>query len=85
MGRGRLISLAFVEFIFAVLAAWMIYAFLRVHSMSALVFALVVLAAMVFLIARYRRQAAREQGGSQDDSWSYGSDDEDTESDGEEW
>ena len=74
MGRGRLLFLAFVEFVFAVLAAWMVYAFLRVHAMSALLFALIVMAAMAFLIVRYRKQAAKEQ-----------EDDEDAGDDEEEW
>ncbi|MDI9261068.1 hypothetical protein [Alicyclobacillus sendaiensis] len=44
-----------MEFVLAVFAAWLIYAFLRVHSLGALGLVVLVLAAMGFLVFRYRR------------------------------
>jgi len=78
----RKAGLFIVEFVFAVFVAWLIYAFLRVHSVSALGFALVVMAAMAFLIVRYRKQAAKEQEYASNGVYEG---DEDAGDDGEEW
>ena len=78
----RKAGLFFVEFVFAVLVAWLIYAFLRVHSVGALVFALLVMGAMAFLIVRYRKQAAEEQERAGHGEYE---DDEDAGDDEEEW